>query len=168
MVIWLLTGVHGLSSQQKLIRGLMRNSGKVLLGLVPLLTPEAVGWAEERSGAGSWRELRPSEGQWSQWVEGWLRWSAQPLMVLCAGDHVPVPCSRSWHLGSGSWVLAFLYLVLICPSWACMHLVLVACSFFVFCYLKKRFVWYEHCSFKRSGSQPVSIWVVKIHPRENI
>ena len=58
MVIWLLTGVHGLFSQQKLIRGPMRNSGKVLLGLqqervknwFPCSLPEAGwGWAEERS-----------------------------------------------------------------------------------------------------------------------
>ena len=149
MVIWLLTGVHGLFSQQKLIRGPMRNSGKVLLGLqqervknwFPCSLPEAGwGWAEERSWFLEGTEV--AEGQWDQcrW-EGGLGGLPTPLWCCVQGSRA-VPCSRSRHLGSGSWVLAFLYLVIICPNWACMQLVLVACSFFVFC-LKKWLSRYE-------------------------
>lgn len=96
---------------------------------------------------GPLNRVRAGADRWVRLV-GWLRWSAHPSRCCLQDSRMPLLFLLAPP--SGSWVLAFLYLVLICPSWACMHLVLVACSFFVFCYLKKRLSRYEHCSFKRS------------------
>ena len=52
---------------------------------------------------------------------------------------IVVPCFHSQHLGSGSWFVAFLCILLfiICPNCACVYLFLVPYSFFVFCHSRR-------------------------------
>lgn len=93
----------------------MRNSDKALLGLrlhreglktsTDLIAGSGQGSGEKSGeGAGAGKQVGPLNGMRvgvDPWVgpQGWLRWSAYPLAVLCR-DHVQDPdLFRKWKLG---------------------------------------------------------------------
>ena len=87
-------------------------------------------------------EMAPQMGEGTNRLEGWAGWVAlvvcSPPWWCCLQESCRVPCFCSWHLRSGSWVLAFLYLLfIICRNCECMQLLLVPYSFFVFCFWRR-------------------------------
>lgn len=74
-------------------------------------------------------------------LEVWLRWSAHPPGGAVSRGHVQFLLSsrllQKWQLGFRSFCV---FCLIICRKWACMQLILVPCSFFVFLMLKEMFV----------------------------
>ena len=75
------------------------------------------------------------QGVWPGFLHGvsecrgrWVDWTGLEAQVVCplpwwcpVQESCVASCFRSWHLRSGSWILVFLYLVvIICPNCSCM------------------------------------------------
>ena len=133
----------------------MRISGKALLGLVlqhegGKQETDALACAPRRR-AGSLNGMRVGADQWVR-LEGWLDDLPIPWWCYVWGSWV-VPWFCSQHLRSGSWFVAFLYLIVHnCPNCSCLQWFLAPYRFFVFCCSRRHLPW---CKWKHShrGSQ---------------
>ena len=78
-------------------------------------------------------------------LEEWLGWSAQPPVMLCAGDHAQdPPFAPGTSEGTlGSWPFCIFFII--CPNWPCTHLFLIRSSIFVFCCSRRRLSRCKHC-----------------------
>lgn len=134
----------------------MRDSDKEEEHVTGALAPRSEGW-----------EVGVKGGLFPKWGEGrdgsWVRpegWSSTPLVVLCAGI-MPGTCFCSWPFGSGSWILAFLYLIVHTLPLCSMHAVLFSpIEFLCICCSRKCLSRYKHCS---KGSQVPCPSLSQIH-----
>ena len=105
---------------------------------VRLLTPE-------EGPAGPLNGVRVGADLWFG-LEEWLGWSAQPPVMLCAGDHAQdPPFAPGTSEGTlGSWPFCIFFII--CPNWPCTHLFLIRSSIFVFCCSRRRLSRCKRCS----------------------